>query len=224
MGTRNTTLVQRNGEYKVGQYCQWDGYPSGQGMTILSALRTIDLADFASKVDALKPLTDDEVQARWKKCGADDTGFVGMDVADKFKKKWPHLHRDCGGAIIDLIASGKVKEVHVETDFPADSLFCEWAYVVDLDKNTFEVFRGFNEKPLDESERFYPLQASDEAAKERVERLRRGGDLYYPVKLLASWPLDGLPTDEEFLALEHEDDEDDEPEELEANLEPEFAD
>ena len=39
MGTRNLTAVYIDGEYKVAQYGQWDGYPEGQGMTALTFLR-----------------------------------------------------------------------------------------------------------------------------------------------------------------------------------------
>ena len=38
MGTRNLTVVYVDGEYRVAQYGQWDGYPSGQGMTCLKFL------------------------------------------------------------------------------------------------------------------------------------------------------------------------------------------
>lgn len=31
MGTRNLTAVYIDGEYKVAQYGQWDGYPEGPG-------------------------------------------------------------------------------------------------------------------------------------------------------------------------------------------------
>ena len=39
-------------------------------------------------------------------------------------------------------------------DFAADSLFCEFVYVVDFDKNTYEIFEGFNKNFLDPNERF----------------------------------------------------------------------
>lgn len=39
MGTRNLTMVKYNGEIKVAQYGQYDGYPSGQGLTALRLCR-----------------------------------------------------------------------------------------------------------------------------------------------------------------------------------------
>lgn len=41
MGTRNITFVRMNGETKVAQYCQWDGYPTGQGAIVMEIIRTI---------------------------------------------------------------------------------------------------------------------------------------------------------------------------------------
>lgn len=32
-------------------------------------------------------------------------------------------------------------------EFLADSLFCEWAYIMNLDDQQFEVYRGFNKNP-----------------------------------------------------------------------------
>ena len=39
MGTRNITRVIYNGEVEINQYCQWDGYPTGQALELLSILR-----------------------------------------------------------------------------------------------------------------------------------------------------------------------------------------
>lgn len=39
MGTRNLTAVYLDGQYKVAQYGQWDGYPEGQGITALTRER-----------------------------------------------------------------------------------------------------------------------------------------------------------------------------------------
>ena len=44
MGTRNLTMViDQQGEKKVAQYGQWDGYPSGVGLGVLSFLKDKDL-------------------------------------------------------------------------------------------------------------------------------------------------------------------------------------
>ena len=40
MGTRSLIAVQLDGEYKIAQYSQWDGYPEGQGLGCLNFLKT----------------------------------------------------------------------------------------------------------------------------------------------------------------------------------------
>ena len=70
--------------------------------------------------------------------------------------------------------------------FAADSLFCEFAYVIDFDKSTFEVFRGFNKDVLGSEERFSGLDLSEDANE------------YKQVKFIKSFSLNNLPTKEEF--------------------------
>lgn len=190
MGTRNSTLIQVNGEYKVAQYCQWDGYPSGEGAGILESLKELNLQKLKENVSSLGSVSDEELRELWKSLGADDSGFVGLDIAQKFKETYPHLHRDCGGSnIIKLIEFGHTKSVYLDKEFPKDSLFCEWCYVIDFDKNTFEVYKGFNTEPLNEGERFF---VDPSTVKERDTK-------YYPVKFLISFDLSNLPTKGEFL-------------------------
>jgi hypothetical protein len=197
MGTRNSVHVIVGKETKIAKYCQWDGYPEGRGIELLDVLRkrlkptkTISFEDrlkeMKEKVKSVVALTDEEVHNRWKECGADDSGWVGMDVANKFKEQYAHLSRDMGGGeVIDLVFTGKVKDTQIDPKFVADSLFCEWAYVVDLDKKTLEVYKGFNDKPLSKKDRFFSLTEKDSK--------------YYPVKLVKKYKLDELPTNKAFL-------------------------
>lgn len=188
MGTRNLTVVVANSDYKIAQYCQWDGYISGQGVTILNFLRNEMDSSFKEKVEKCSWITPEQHKQYWVDCGASpDSDMVGMDVSDKFKKKYSHLHRDCGAGILKLVQdSPSGLKLQNEIEFAADSLFCEYAYVVDLDKNTFEIYKGFNQEKLAADERFAFL--SEKASRE-----------YQPVKLLKSYSLDNLPTEEEMV-------------------------
>ena len=49
MGTRNLTMVISQEKTKVAQYGQWDGYPEGQGVKILSILKKVDMSELKKK-------------------------------------------------------------------------------------------------------------------------------------------------------------------------------
>ncbi len=176
MGTRNLTCVVLGGEYKVAQYGQWDGYPSGQGLTALNFLRSTDLEAFKAKVQAARYLTDDECK--------------DLESNRDWQTTHAHLSRNHGAAILEIIYkadAGIALGDHLS--FAADGLMCEYAYVVDFDKSTFEVFEGFKKTALQEDERFAGLPLPE----------RSNG--YAQVKLLHSFNLAALPTQEEFLAI-----------------------
>src|SRR5690606_27282651 len=83
------------------------------------------------------------------------------------------------------IASGDVKEVHLQVEFASDSLFCEFAYVVDLDNDVLEVYQGFQKKPHNRG-RFA----------DRVQTAEHRSEQYYPVALAIQFKLDDLPGDD----------------------------
>jgi hypothetical protein len=189
MGTRNLTMVVKDGKFRVAQYCQWDGSPSGQGATVFDFIKNEMTPSFREQIDRTKILTNEEVHTRWKEYGADDSGMVNMDVANRFKVKNTHLDRDMGAKILSYIQSSPSPEVLMDLNFAADSLFCEWAYVIDLDHDVLEVYKGFNKTPLPSDERFKFLE-------ETREPTRNGRpNKYYPIRLAAKYSFNSIKSD-----------------------------
>lgn len=71
------------------------------------------------------------------------------------------------------------------SDSPLHSFFTKWGYLVDLDTETFEVYRGSQLAPH---------------TKGRFANREPFNVFYWPVALEVSWPLNALPDSETFLA------------------------
>jgi len=194
MGTRHLTAVVHNGSYRIAQYGQWDGYPDGQGATVLSFLSEPgNIEKLQAGLAHIVEPTEDDLRRLWAEVGHDidaSGGWVDMRKSQAFGAKNPALDRDTGAKILRLVAeaTGPIF-VKSSLNFAGDSLFCEWAWVVDLDRRTFEAFEGVNKVALALGERFAFLDTPDGTD---------GG--YHPVKFVRSWGLDALPTEEDFLA------------------------
>lgn len=204
MGTRHLIAVYADGTHRIAQYGQWDGYPSGQGLNILKFLRTCNIDIFKDKLLKTRFISGKKAyEEKYKKLGieVDENGYVTMDDGDKFSKAFPELSRDTGSKILDLVyKSENGLELKDAIDFAADSLFCEFAYVIDVDERTFEVYEGFNKIPLDESERFFYLSPKNHIeGKDAAENTQNSE--YEPVKLIARFSLNDLPDDDLFLTL-----------------------
>jgi len=148
MGTRHLTIVELNKEIKVAQYGQWDGNPLGQGEIILKFI--------------LEYLIKNEYLEEFKDI-LKDYKFLSEEERDKiynsnWKSEYPQLSRDIGAEILNLIFEDKIPEVLINSiNFAGDSLFCEWAYLLDLDNEVLEIYRGFNKEELSKENRFYDI-------------------------------------------------------------------
>lgn len=149
MGTRGLTQVNMNNKIVVAQYGQWDHYPSGQGITILEFLRARKgkFERFKKKLERvrfIRPQDQKEIDVFSKKIGIKD-GWMNMEQAEKYHKRFPYFNRDHGGKILELINKSTKKDDVLLVDsheFLSDGLFCEGGYVIDFDKNTFSVYLG----------------------------------------------------------------------------------
>lgn len=112
MGTRNLTCVVLDGEYKVAQYGQWDGYPEGQGRTILEflsqegaqeqlklALKRCRFLDIEGN-PADKAFADDHDERAPKSMGDPD-----RRTPEQVKWFCNYISRDIGGSILENIAT-----------------------------------------------------------------------------------------------------------------------
>lgn len=190
MGTRHLICAISDDEYRIAQYGQWEGYPEGQGAAILEFLKSPMVEQLRKNLERCSWITNDEYCKLWEEFGVDTTQlYVDCDMYEKFYEIYPQLSRDTGAKILEIVA-GATDEIKLQNslDFSQDSLFCEWAYVIDFDKNTFEVYQGFIETPFDASERFYTAGQEDDNG-------------LYPFRLIKTFDLSALPSEEEFLEI-----------------------
>ena len=167
MGTRHLIAVQVDGEYRVAQYGEWEGYPRGQGVDVLAFLSVpANVESLRAKARTTRWLSSEELAA------------IGQEHPRDWAERFPHLSREAGANILSLVANAEPGiALKNSIAFAGDSLFCEWA-----DRDRLELFKGFNKQPVEQGARF------SEAA---------GKDGYQPVRLVGTWPLRELPTVED---------------------------
>jgi hypothetical protein len=190
MGTRNLTVLVSEGEIKIAQYGQWDGYPDYMGINILKFLREIDVEIMKKQAKNVFFIDEDkqsEIDLYLKEIGSTN-GYLNKEQSDLYYEKYKFLDRSIGSDILEMVYNEEFNKpmlLNNSITFSGDSLFCEWAYVIDLDKNLFEVYEGFNKNELNENNRFFKYTIENEE--------------YHPIKLKKEFPLNVLPSDEEFL-------------------------
>jgi hypothetical protein len=198
MGTRGFIGFVVDGVEKI-TYNGYDSYPDGLGVDSLAfaTAASDSISALRDRAMALRLVSDND------EATAEDIArlrrYADTRVSTGKLTEWYVLLREAQGDWQATLDAGVMVDA---TDFPLDSLFAEWGYIIDLDTMTFEVYRGFQKAPHDLG-RF--AKRDPYLPEHRVK-----ADLFYaPVALVASWPLQALPTEQEFLAtfIEDEDDE-----------------
>lgn len=186
MSTRGFITFVIDGQEKTA-YNHSDSYPDYLGVQVLKWLRGADIPAVTEEARALRVApadstpTAEDVQRLLK--------YANLGVGEQSPEDWYCLLRETQGEPGAMLDAGVIEDA---SDFPTDSLFAEWGYVIDFDAQVFEVHRGFqHSRPA--AGRFADRAGSTEG--------------YYPVGLLASYPFAGLPDENAIRALEREDDE-----------------
>jgi len=181
MGTRGAFGYRIDGADKVA-YNHFDSYPDGLGRTMLEYIGAHTAEQMAEAARRIVLVGEDESPppemvdryARYANRG------MGWGVDNGKPTHWYTLLRE---------AQGEPKAFHDGLDhmidgaaFLADSLFCEWAYIVNLDDGALEVYRGFQ-------------RAKGKGRYAHLHRKNRDGTdntEYFGVSLLDAVPLDKL--------------------------------
>lgn len=159
MGTRHLIAVIKNNEVKVAQYGQFDGYISGAGADVISFIKDkLSHVHFSRKFNdnVLKSFfADDEFLRNAQiEAGLDpDTNWVahGDPAWTRYIDKYPQFSRNTSSEILNDLCESPLVLID-SFEFGKDSLFCEYAYVINLDDEVLEIYTGFNKKPLPEYE------------------------------------------------------------------------
>jgi len=145
MGTRNLTAVIKNGAPVIAQYGQWDGYPEGQGTTVYEFIKHAGVARLEANLDKAYWADEEELKAIYSKYQSEE-GWMTMEQGQAFSEAYPTLSRDTCAEILSVVANATKRVPLVnEMAFLQDTLFCEWAYVLDLDTRTLKVYAGSDE-------------------------------------------------------------------------------
>jgi hypothetical protein len=139
MGTRGAYGFRINEQDKV-TYNHFDSYPSCLGKEVMSYIARTPL-DRMKQVAARIKLVDRE-SAPSPELIHKYKSYANLRVSQQRYEDWYCLLRETQG---DLFPYNNDLEHMIDSqDFLSDSLFCEWAYIINLDAGRFEVYRGFN--------------------------------------------------------------------------------
>jgi len=183
MGTRGFISFVADSQVKTA-YNHHDSYPDYLGANVLEWLRSADLDAAKGKAQALRTI-DDEAEPTDADVEQLKQYYNPRVGAPTERPTWYQLLRETQGNPGAMLDAGVIEDA---SEFPADSLFAEWGYVVDFDAMTFEVYRGFQKSPHFEGRfaNMSPVRDSE----------------YFPVRLVRSWSLSELPDSAAFMALE----------------------
>ena len=176
-------------------YNHYDSYPTGLGADVATFLRESNLDTAWSEVtrsikEAVAALTIVDSGERPTAAQIDDLRKRGMRPGNvSTGADWYAWLRDCQGDLSAYLRAGYWPD---GLSFAQDSLFCEWGYLVNLDNQTVEVFRGFNKEGRTEG-RFG--QADPKVRKSL-------GETYGPIYLIEAPSFEVAASDEHWSALE----------------------
>ena len=179
MGTRGLYGFRKNGVDKL-TYNHWDSYPDYLGRIMVEFCKATTIEEMNEIFDRIVLVNenDNPTSAQIDEC----IKYYDGNVGNQDETDWYCLLREAQGN--PSAYKNGLKYMIDNASFIKDSLFCEYAYIINLDTDCLEFYLGFQKKPC-ESNR-YGTECDE--------------DGYYPCRMASYYPLDTNKTVSEILA------------------------
>lgn len=140
MSTRGAIGFRVNAVDKV-TYNHFDSYPGGIGIDVVNFISKTALSTLKKTALRIQLVTDEEepTVAQISECDK----FYNPNVGGQDKVTWYSLLREAQGRLD--VYKKELKYMKDASDFLKDSLFCEYAYIINVDTGMLEFYKGFNE-------------------------------------------------------------------------------
>lgn len=175
MSTRGLYGFRKNEQDKT-TYNHSDSYPDWLGRGIATFCSETSIEEMGKIYDSIEMIDEETPPTKEQIKWCIEAGYYDPSVSSQKKEDWYCLLRGMQGDLEELKknALGKGKTFMSDSqNFIRDSLFCEYAYIINLDTEMLEFWVGYQHE-AQEGNRY------GEAANE---------DGYYPCMLAAEFPL-----------------------------------
>lgn len=169
MGTRGSYGFYKNNINKL-TYNHFDSYPTCLGANVVNFIKRHSNEELNNIFNSIKLVDEEDYPTEREALDLKQIGF-GTEYKNK-KLNWYEILGSHYGDL-NLYSEGLTYMIN-HNDFVKDSLFCEWAYIINLDSNELEIYVGFQKEP--DNNRYI------------VDAPTKSG--YYNCKLIESIPLD----------------------------------
>ena len=183
MGTRGLYGVRKNGKDML-TYNHWDSYPTGLGKDVFNFCRALDIKQLNMFADKLVMVQEDSKPTEEQIEICVSNGFYNDSVSTGSTTDWYCLLRNLQGEF------GKYKALTLDenvttifmtdcSNFIQDSCFCEYGYIINLDEEVVEFWRGFQKTP--DPDNRYGMQPYEGYS-----------STYYPCKMEVAFKLEAI--------------------------------
>ena len=148
MGTRGSVgFIYKDKEYL--SYNNFDSYPSVLGVDVLSFIAKINEENgwdkFKEYASILKDIKEEdithEIIEKYKK-------YADLNVSTKSYSDPYCLFRSIQGCEwMEELYKGNLQHFTLDNEFIKDSLYCEYAYIINLDTMKLEFYDGYQKEP-----------------------------------------------------------------------------